>query len=227
MKPIILLSAILLGACAPAIKSTMPVVTAPPARVDIAPQVKTVWQAAKDSGTVSAKLEGQVATLQRTVATVQDGMRDAIAEADKLRAAKTATEAQLTDLYALVMKAGEQVNKMAADLAKAQTIAKEQETLRADVDAKLTALLADSAAKDAEMQTVRSQLNDAGATLSMVAKERDALQAKVTKQEGSAALGRFVKWMIGLLIAGVLAIIALKFLFPGLATIRMPTLPKP
>jgi chromosome segregation ATPase len=195
--------------------------------VDIAPQVQTVWKANQDVAVVSAKLEGQVATLQRTVVTVQDGMKDAIAEADKLRAAKTATESQLTDLYAMVMRAGEQVNKMAGDLAEAQTIAKEQEKLRTDVDAKLTALVADSAAKDAEMQTVRSQLNDAGATLSMVAKERDALQAKVVIQEGAAELGRFVKWTVGVLVAGVLVIIALKFLFPGLATIRMPTLPKP
>ncbi|MEI6177494.1 MAG: hypothetical protein WCS43_11430 [Verrucomicrobiota bacterium] len=226
MKSLILLAAFALGACAPAIKSTMPIVTAPPARVEIAPHVQTVWQASKDSGVVSAKLEGQVATLQKTVATVQDGMKGAIEEADKLRAAKTATEAQLSDLYAIVMRAGEQVNQMAADLAEAQTIAKEQEKLRIDVDSKLTALVADSAAKDAEMQTVRSQLNDAGATLSMVAKERDALQAKLTKQEGSAALGRFVKWTVGIIVAGLLFIVTLKFLFPGLATIRMPTLPK-
>ena len=109
MKTPALLLCLILGACAPTQRTTMPIVKAPPVRVDILPQVQATWQASKDAGTVSAKLEGQVATLQHTVATVQDGMKEAIAEADKLRAAKTATEAQLSDLYVLVLKAGEQV----------------------------------------------------------------------------------------------------------------------
>jgi len=207
---------VFLAACAPSIKKVpAPVMTAPARAVAVTPAATSAQAASNATGVVSAKLEGQVASLKVTTTNLRDGMNSTLKEVERLRAAKTATEIELTGLAAMMNDSNKRAGELLIEVGTAQTTAQEQTLLRAKAEKEIGALVKAAAARDAETDTLRLQNKDLNDLVKAKSEEADGLRTSLTEADKAAAVGSYLKWVIGvmglLLFLAAAGLIYLKF----------------
>lgn len=216
MKPLLLLATAILASCATRPPPTH--FTAPKPAVDVSQSAAAVRANAVAGFVVSQRLENQVESLTVKTATLQDSLAKSFIEATKLKDQKTATEAELDSLYESMLAGQTQVLALVDEAQAAKVTAVEQAVLRAKAEGDLERLTADAAARDAETATLRLQNADMEKLISAQQAAVDRSQARMEKAEKAAAVGNYLKWVIGISVLVVfvaaVGLVYLKFLKP-------------
>lgn len=181
--------------CAPAPKALVVAPSAVPSAPSVAPVAESVRADVAAGGAVSARLEGQVAGLQKSAANLRDGMEKSLAEVERLRTAKAATEAELDALWKMMADSNERVRNLFAEAEAARASADEQRDLRAKAEKSLMDLARVSSLKDAEVTSLRAQRDDMAAALQASARNQQSLEQRLRSAERNAALGSWVRSM--------------------------------
>lgn len=184
----------------------------PPAALPVLPAAEAVRADVAASGAMAARLEGQVAGLQRSTSSLREGLGKAVTEADRLRNQKAATEKELSSLWQMLKDSEAKVQALVAEVEAAWNTAAQQRELRVKAEANLAELTRTAAARDAEAASLRLQRQDMVSVIDDQAKENQRLTTKLAAMEGNAALGKSVKWLAALLVLAVVIWFALKIL---------------
>lgn len=208
----ILLACFSAFACSPIPRAVPVNPTAPSRSADVSPIVEVVRGDAAKTSVVSARLEGQVANLQKSTATLKDGMAKSLAESARLRDAKMATEAELDGLWKMLTDSNVIARQLFDEAEKARDSAAEQKELRIAAESNLVALTRHSAARDAETAALRQQHQDMSGLVNSMAKEIDAQQASLIKAEKKAAVGSYLRGGV-IVIAIVLVVLLFMWLW--------------
>lgn len=206
----VLIAALLLGmvCCAPPVAVPRPIVPTPPSQsASISPAVETARLASGKTAAASERLERQVDALKKSATDLQDGMADAVLEADRLRKKKSATEAELESLWQQLTKLQQRNLFLEIEVDTAVQYAIEQKALRTVSESRVTALTQLAADRDAEVTALRSQHADMAKTIQDQAAAYDqqaAISAKhatrADKSAGTISSQRRVILILGILI---------------------------
>ncbi len=173
----------------------------------------------KDQFTASAvtnqKLETQVAGLRQTTTELRGGLAEATSAADKLRQQKTATAAELDELWQRFTLLNVQARNLFEEVEAANATAETQRLARLSVEKSMSALLMDAQAKDTEVYQLETQNADLRGALKAAADKQANTDIRLKKAEAQASAGQYAKNMIrGVLIfIAVLVLIFVLFKF--------------
>lgn len=181
--------------------------TAPAKVASALPAVATVRSNQDASGIVSRKLENQVAVLVDKTATLQSNLVAAVELADKLRKQKSATEGELEQQWNQLTAITASHLALEKQVVEAKATADEQAAMRIKSDAAVDALTAAVTAKENETETLRAQNSDLSSATSRLNTDVQALTAAKNKAEKNAAVGSYLKWMIGSMVVVILLIV--------------------
>lgn len=206
------------ASCAPNASPVTAVPTAPAITAAVSPSVELARQAQASASIVSDRLETQVAILKGATTEIRDGMANAVAEADRLRKQKSATEAELEGLWKSLTELNTRNLFLEAEAEKAVTLADEQRVLRMKAETGMINLTQVAADRDAETIALRSQHADMSATIATMQGVIDKQSSDLTKARESAAVGGYLRTWVAILAAALILISAafvyLKFFSP-------------
>lgn len=189
-------------------------IPAPRQSADVSPLVAAAREDAVKAGTVSAKLEGQVEGLKATSGHLADGLGAAIAELDKLRFAKAATETELESLWAMLTASNTQARNLFAEVEKAKATADEQKVARLGAERAIDSLLKAAAEADREKLELRDQREHYAAELAKAGIVHADLLEKLSIADKKAAVGTYLKGIAAFVILILAAVVALKVFKP-------------
>ncbi len=209
-----ILCLLLLASCAAPLPPVAVPVPAPRPTAAVAPLVATVRQDAAKTAAVAAKLEGQVGSLRELSGSLSDGLNTAMAEVEKLRIAKTATETELESVWQLLTASNTQARNLFAEVEKTKALADEHQDARRMADERLVELATAAVARDAETLALRDQRDHYAAELAKAGIVHASLLEKLAKEKSKAAVGTYLKGIAAFLILIAVAIVALKIFKP-------------
>jgi chromosome segregation ATPase len=209
--------------CAPQPATRAIVPTLPNQSQKVVPAVDTARAATAKTAVVSDRLERQVESLKKTATELNDGMADAVLEADRLRKQKSATEAELQGLWEKLNAVKERNMFLELQADEAVAFANEQKTLRVEAEASLAEVSRLAAERDAEVVSLRLQHGDMAKMIEAANAETAKLRADLNKANAEAGIGKFVKGLIWTtLIMGGLALAVYVILRTYVPAYRLP-----
>ena len=197
-----------LFSCAPTPPPRAIIPSAPPRTAPAAPVIAAAATTQSATAAVSAKLESQVNLLRQSASDLQDGMAEAVLEADRLRQQKSATEADLQGLWQKLTALQTRNLFLETEAETAVTYATEQKERRAAAEQAVTDLTALTTAQEAELSRYRQQYETL--TTAYQASEQARAKAETARAaaDKQAAIGNYLRrWLFGLV-----ALIAVYFL---------------
>lgn len=189
-----------------------------PKAVPVAESVSAVRSATEEVARSGERAEVKVAAAVREAATLREGLEDAVAEADRLRQAKTATEEDLTKMWQRLTALTQRNLFLEEEMRGAERELANQRELRRQAMVQITVLEQRAAEKDREAALLRTQYEDAEAireatakAADAIARERDTARTEADKLKGEV---RLYRWVAGVL-AGILVVwIVVKVFLP-------------
>jgi hypothetical protein len=203
-----------LASCAPPLPP--PVASAVPApRITppVAPLVAAVAADLRAAASASAKLEGEVAALRVSAGGLAEGLDLAAAEVDRLKIAKAGTDTELDTLAGMLTAAHTQARNLFLEVEAAQATAAAHREARETAERRVADLRAAAAVHDQETAALRDQVAHYTGELDKAGKVHADLLARLSEAKSKAAVGGYLKGMIGWIIfAGVLIVAGVLFL---------------
>lgn len=196
MKTILALLILAAVSCAPPVVPRAIVPTAPPRSASVSPAVEMARAAGSKAAIASDRLERQVETLKQTASALNDGMADAVLEADRLRKQKSANEVELQGLWEKLTAVKQRNLFLEVQADEAVKYAVDQKTLRLEAEASLTAVSRIAADRDAEVISLRLQRGDMTRIIHEQGEAFDAQAAQLVTAQKQAAVGGFLKWCL-------------------------------
>ena len=198
-----LLPFIFLTACDPVAVIPARAPTAPPPAEHVAPMVDAAQNSEQKVRQAGERLEGRVVELSQNATALHNDMMAAVAEADKLRKQKTATEEQLTDLWRRLTEITNRNMFLEKEADDALNDANAQKLARVELEKQIGLLKKAGVAKDQENDTLTSQNGDKRLTISDQGEIINKLNARAVAAEKNAAVGSYLKgcvWVLGILL---------------------------
>lgn len=208
-----------LASCAPAPAPRAIIPSAPPRSAPAAPVIAAANSTQSASTAASAKLESQVNLLRQSASDLQDGMAEAVLEADRLRKQKSATEADLDGLWQKLTNLQTRNLFLEAEAETAVTYAVEQKERRAAAEQAVTDLTALTTAQEAELSSYRVKYQDLATAYHASEKSRAIADAARAAAEKQAAVGNYLRRCLFGLVALIAAYFVIKLFIPSL---RLP-----
>lgn len=186
----------------------------------VAPSAAIARDATAKADTASAITADRIDTVSKQSASLRDGLSQAIAEADRLRQQKSATEAELEATWQSLNALGNRARDLFQEAEAAKLAAKEEKALREYANLRFQQMEMLAQQKDIENSGLKLQITDAetGSKVahdsSIQATERAAKEsARADKAEGknSTLLRGFITSVVvnALLIIGIILVIKL------------------
>lgn len=209
----------LLATCATRVPARATIVKLAPAaqQPSARPIVEDVRRLSNEADVQAALAADQIARAGKGMRETQQDMQELVAQADKLRQQKAASESDLIKLYNRLVEQEKRVRVLVADITGAEASLASERNMRRAVSVKLSEAEALIAAKDAEAQQLRDQLiymNDVAEATRKMADDNATLagreSARADKVAGEASL--VTKLLVGtggLLLLAVLVIFLL------------------
>jgi len=205
-----------LSSCAPQPVPRAIIAPVPIATASTAPALAAARTQQSATAAVSAKLETQVNTLRQSASDLQDGMADAVLEADRLRQQKSATEAELNNLWQKLTDLNTRNLFLESETEAAVQFATEQKSLRDQAETGMAQLTEITADQEAELTAYRSQYETLSTAYATAEQARAALEESLQAAEKSAAIGDYLRrWLFGL-VALIAAYFVIKLAMPRL-----------
>ena len=216
MSAIAAIVVLFLFSCAPAPASRAIIPAAPPRTAPAAPVIATTRATQTASATASARLESQVNTLRQSASELQDGMAEAVLEADRLRRQKSATEADLNGLWQKLTHLQTRNLFLETEAETAVTYATEQKERRAVAEQAVTDLTALTTAQEAELSSYRIQYQDITTAYQASETARATAETARAAAEKQAAVGNYLRRCLFGLVALIAAYFVIKLAIPKL-----------
>lgn len=212
MKPLLLLC-LLLTACGTQTPQPEPVQTATPpkAQVAIRPQAETVREAARISRNEAGLAKLQASNIASVSARQSKTIATMRSEMDRLIKQKTADLEELEALGNMLAQTEGENSHLKAHV---DRLLRSHQSLRAslvDLETKIDELQTQATKKDAEVESLKSQLGDANRKVTRLAEERKTLAEQAQKAETDSASARTYRNLVwlGIAIAVILVIVTI------------------
>lgn len=196
-----------LSSCAPKpVNPLKPVQQVQPIKTPSAsPVLDDARKVSGDADTQAAIAAERLARAQAGASTAQQRAKAALAEAERLRVQKTATEKELANQSKLVRELGEAMDALESDLAAVSQSLLSERGLRQKISVMLVEAQTKATQKDQEADQLRAQLNQAEVqansyylTAEANAKAAMAAQERVASAQGATKTWRWIAIWIGI-----------------------------
>ncbi len=217
MKFILVPIFFLFAACAPKAVIVPPYVPTAPVekREEVAPIVDDLRDRTAEADARAAAARARLDAVSRESRTLREGLESAVTEADRLRKQKTATEEELTNLWASLQESLARNLFLEKEAEDAVREAEAERLARVRVSESLARLQEAARQKDAEAAQLRRDLDHSQAVakgLHLTAADA-AGQAQAAQAKASAATARANTWFKLFLSATGLLIVAVFVIF--------------
>jgi predicted RNase H-like nuclease (RuvC/YqgF family) len=188
--------------------------TAPPKAVPVAPAAVEVRAGVRDGSVAAERLEVQVDGMRRTAAGLRETMQRAVDEAARLREAKTATEAEIDALWKMLSNSNDHAKNLFDEVERSKATAADLRAKLATAEKSVEDLIRIAANKDAEADGLRLQNADLVKALDSSVRAHETTKRALSKAEGDAALGSYIKAMGWVIVIAAILIAAAKLFMP-------------